>query len=130
MTLWKPPLSSEIKDGSELFFVGSDRAIQVRNAHRTGDRVQGEVVHVWKLPPGPMSARMSTGDEPSDVARREGWQEVREGPAVFSGNVADVDRVRVTQDSHIGRFLLGSLGFLAVFVGLFIMGIGNLGAAG
>jgi len=113
-TAWKPAGPGDVRAGSEVFLVGADRAVQIRNAHPSGDRVQGDVVHMWRLPPGPMRVPMSSGDEPSDVARRGGWQEARDAPAVFDGAVADVDRVRVTQDSHIGRFLLGGLAAVAI----------------
>lgn len=126
-TVWKPAGPQDVHEGSEEFFVGTERAVQIRNAHPSGDRVQGDVVHVWRLPPGPMRVPMSTGDEPADVARRGGWQEDMNPPAVFSGDAADVDRARLTQDSHLGRFLLKGLGVVALIAAGFVYAVGQIG---
>lgn len=129
-TVWKTAAPGDIHEGSEVLFVGSERAVQIRNAHPSGDRVQGEVVHMWRLPPGPMRVPMSTGDEPVDIARRGGWQEERNVPAVFVGDAAEIDRVRGTQDMHVGRFVLEVLVGCAVIAIAFAHGFdkGGIGA--
>jgi len=111
---WRHAASRDIHEGSELFFVGTDRAVQIRNAHPSGDRVQGDVVHMWRLPPGPMSVPVMPGDEPLDIARRGGWQEFPNAPAVFVGDAREVDRVRATEHSHFGRDLLHGLAAFAL----------------
>ena len=122
-TTWKPAGPRGVQDASEVLFIGTDRAVQIRNARWSGDRVQGDVVHVWRLPPGPMHVPVTSGDEPADIARRGGWQEDRDAPASFVGDAAEVDRVRATQDSHLGRFLLEGLVACALVAVAFVHGI-------